>query len=91
MLSYIIGNQGGQRELFEWPAGPSLSPSTFLCFMWISPIPVYLLALSVIVAKAAAPYCIPWQSCFPSRAQLAAFNSSIGAALLASPPYAAVW
>ena len=50
------------------------------------------LLLSSFIAKtlAAAPYCVPGQPCFPSAAELTAFNQSISGRLFAPPPYGQV-
>lgn len=39
---------------------------------------------------AGAPYCLPGDSCFPSRDALAEFNNTISGRLIESKPYASV-
>jgi hypothetical protein len=46
-----------------------------------------LLALLTTLTLAKSPYCLPDQSCFPSRADLDAFNCTIEGRLIESTPY----
>ncbi|KZW00940.1 FAD-binding domain-containing protein [Exidia glandulosa HHB12029] len=50
------------------------------------------LSLSLIFssALAAAPYCLPGDSCFPSAKELSSFNTTVGGRLVKSVPYGAV-
>ena len=48
-----------------------------------------LLALGLAThSQAAAPYCLPGDSCFPSEKLLEEFNSTISGRLIKSKPYA---
>lgn len=51
-----------------------------------------LLSASALVAlaRAAAPYCVPSNACFPSTGVLAAFNATVGGRLIKSVPYGSV-
>ena len=53
---------------------------------------VFLALVSGLIAQsfAAAPYCVPGEPCFPSAAELAAFNQSVSGRLFAPPPYGQV-
>lgn len=50
---------------------------------------IAIVALTPLV-KAAAPYCLPSQPCFPHQNTLISFNASVGGRLLEPAPYGAV-
>jgi hypothetical protein len=47
------------------------------------------LAALTSLTHAAAPYCVPGDSCFPADSELQAFNSSINGRLIKNTPYGA--